>query len=791
MLGGDIEVVGSGLYALEGRLDLGAVAGMGEVEISEKFSLLFPENLELADISFREKSRGIVSWSGGGDIQVNSQNLELLDSSILGAGIFFDLGSPESKSGDIQIRTKRETRLRDSLIINEISNGATGSAGNLLMKTEDLSLSGVSTVGSLTSGLGNAGNLRIEASGVVSLDSTGSVDNIGSTIGSSVSNNGVGKAGNIELFVRELNIVNGATVNTSTFGEGDAGILLIQARDGIFLDGTDESGKFPSTIGSIVASGAVGNGGKISIDTELLKATNGGVINASTFGKGNAGDINITVRGLASFDGSTPDEQGASGVGSIVGVGAVGDGGLVDVNAGEIKITNGAGIGVGTSGVGNTGEINLTVAGKVEFDGRNNSVGSGISSVVASGAIGNGKSIQILADSIVITRGAGINASTQGTGDASELKISARNSVYLDGINNRSRKQSFISTSVEPEAIGNGGKIEIFTNNFVVRDGAFISTRTSGKGNAGNIKIEANGETILESSQDKLFPFITTASDGVGETGSIGISTAQLTLDKGGMSTVSSFGNGGDIVIDIDKKDSQSFLLRNASLVTSTAGNSQNPGNGGNITINTPFLISLPNENSDIIANAFSGSGGNITINANAILNFQLQDEPNVNTLRNNTTNDISASSAFGSSGILNLNGLNTDPSQGTLQISEALTDPSDRIDDSCSPNSEASRSSFIITGRNGIPLSPEEPFPQPLIPTWVTLPVTPSPQTFPSTRSHPSPPAPALLEATTWKTTPQGIQLIAQSSEPVALPQLACAPGKFQKNAAKINSLR
>ena len=48
---------------------------------------------------------------------------------------------------------------------------------------------------------------------------------------------------------------------------------------------------------------------------------------------------------------------------------------------------------------------------------------------------------------------------------------------------------------------------------------------------------------------------------------------------------------------------------------------------GGNIDINTQFLIAAPNTNSDIIANAASGRGGAINITASGIFGLTVRDQ--------------------------------------------------------------------------------------------------------------------------------------------------------------------
>ncbi|MDF5733525.1 MAG: hypothetical protein PUP92_37510 [Rhizonema sp. PD38] len=98
------------------------------------------------------------------------------------------------------------------------------------------------------------------------------------------------------------------------------------------------------------------------------------------------------------------------------------------------------------------------------------------------------------------------------------------------------------------------------------------------------------------------------------------MTSGSISLDLGMITAQTRSGNGGNITLIPQNL----LLLRNHSLISTTAGTSSANGNGGNITINAPngFVVATPNENNDIIANAFNGSGGQIQINAQGIYNF-------------------------------------------------------------------------------------------------------------------------------------------------------------------------
>ncbi|NES82370.1 MAG: S-layer family protein [Moorea sp. SIO2B7] len=182
---------------------------------------------------------------------------------------------------------------------------------------------------------------------------------------------------------------------------------------------------------------------------------------------------------------------------------------------------------------------------------------------------------------------------------------------------------------------------------------------------------------------------IAASSQGSGEGGNIFIEVGTLTLDnKAFISGETATNQGGNITLSIQDK----LFLQNKSQITATAGTEEAGGDGGNITINAPFILAFP-DNNEITANAFEGNGGNIQIFTNAIFGSQFL--------------EVTASSAFGVQGVVDINTPNVDPSQGLVELSENPVDVAKLIEQNfCRLGSG---SEFIITGRGGLPASPNE----------------------------------------------------------------------------------
>ena len=414
-----------------------------------------------------------------------------------------------------------------------------------------------------------------------------------------------------------------------------------------------------------------------------------------------------------------------------------GKGGNIFIETNRLNLTRGAFIDTGTlSGTG----------GKIEIQASDRVMLSNGAAISSSALQGRGGDIDIITRLLEIWGGSQIIATAQGQQPSGNISITASDSINLSGISTRGFVPQPSSISNTTSGSGNAGEIALKTENLSIQSGASIQASSRlGSGQAGFIEIEAKNIQLQDEAQ---------------------------------ILTETALGEGGDISIALG----QSLLMSQDSLINTTAGLSQQGiGSGGNIEIGTPFLIALPENNSDIVANAFGGDGGNITINADAILNFDLQDEPKLDALRNNRTNDISASSQFGSSGTLSLNGLNTDPTQSVSELPIDLINPVDQISRRCSADRTAqSQNEFFITGNGGLPPRPGDATPSHYstgsISSTNPTALAPTAQTAVAQPPKTNP----LQEADGWKRDRQGnLHLIASRSQLPNLQSQSCSDAR------------
>ncbi len=182
--------------------------------------------------------------------------------------------------------------------------------------------------------------------------------------------------------------------------------------------------------------------------------------------------------------------------------------------------------------------------------------------------------------------------------------------------------------------------------------------------------------------------------------GNININAGQLTLNSGFITAKTGTGTGGEGA-NINITSSEPFRLENSSQISATAFAN---ANGGNITIVSPLVVAFPTtggDGNDIVARAETGRGGNIQLDASGIFGIEQR-----RATSGNDTNDIDASSDYGAPGVVRINN-NLDPNQGVIQLPETVIDPGSLIaENACRRGSE---SQFTRSGRGGLPPLPGE----------------------------------------------------------------------------------
>jgi large exoprotein involved in heme utilization and adhesion len=291
------------------------------------------------------------------NITINSGSFSLRDGAQIVA-----LTSGEGNAGNVTVLAKDAVSLANAGILSLVEAGGVGKAGNININAASLSLIDGAQLLTIPlrasdtqpAGRGNAGNVNVNVAGKVDIaeEKNGFV----SEIGSFVSTGTQGDGGNITIDSGSFSLRDGARLNASTSGHGNAGTIKVNAAEevtisgkssnlntGLFVNSQSTTGIAGNIIvtsprvtldnsGTLNAQSASGNGGDINLQTDLLVLRRGAQI-STTAGTaqagGNGGNINIDA--LSGFIVAVPSENS-----DITANAFTGSGGKVTINATDI-----------------------------------------------------------------------------------------------------------------------------------------------------------------------------------------------------------------------------------------------------------------------------------------------------------------------------------------------------------------------------------------------------------------------------------------------------------------------
>jgi filamentous hemagglutinin family protein len=764
LVGGNVNLDGGRLTASGGRVKLASLAALGTVGLNvadNTLRLSVSSGVQRGDVSLSNGALVNVSGAGGGDIAINARNLNVLSNSALFAAIGTGLGNGSTKAGDINIDADAIS-VDDGNIANRVDYNAKGSAGNVTI---------------------NAKNV-LKISGATS------------RITNYLYPGAVGHGGDIKIHAGDVFITNGGIISSTTFGKGNSGSIMITANNGISLD----NGSF---IGSNVQSGAQGNGGNINITTGSLSATHGAQINSfiSISGTGNGGTVTVNVRDALTISGTNSAIGANSGIFTAVKPGAVGQSGDIKIQAGDVFITNGGQINSSTYGKGYAGDIDINTKTLTLTSGSQIDAAVFRQSGNLPGGKGKGGEIRVNASDSVLISGIGSTGFSSGLQTLTERGASGEaGSIYVTTGDFRVADGAIVAAATFNNS--NAGNITINANTFEALNGGQVTTFTRSGGNAGTItlkvkdsitlagidsnytqrlalieeQLKSSGSTdilsdIVDNQGAASGIFANTAPGSIGSGGSVFIDPPQITIKDGAIISVSSDGTGiaGNLTVN-----AHSIRLDNGTIVANTRSNKTNPNQqqatiainsgdlilnrgstvtanasgvnviGGNIKIDTDVLAAV--ENSKISADSIDFRGGQVQVNAQSI--FLSSD------------NSITARGVNQQlNGTVQINTPETDPSRGLVTLPTVTEQTPKLVSSTCAAfNEYAGGNNFTITGRGGLPPSPNDPLTSEAIWTDTGLPVATAQQHQHKTHATKPKPQPlAIIPATGWVRNDKG----------------------------------
>ena len=365
-----------------------------------------------------------------------------------------------------------------------------------------------------------------------------------------------------------------------------------------------------------------GDGGSIAVNARNLEMTGESELRAGIAGGlgdtgSQAGNIEINAIGAINLNNE-------SRIANLVEQQARGQGGDISISASTLRLEGGAQMGTGTVSTGKGGNLTV-VAQNVQVIGStpDGELPSGLySQTLQNLRAGDAGNLTIHTNKLLVQDGAQVGTGTFGSGKGGNLTVVAQD-VQLLGESTDDGAGSVLAASAQPNSTGNAGDLTINTNTLLVRDGAVVSTNTSGSGKGGNLTVVAQDVQVIgESTVGRVSGLAaSTQPNSIGNAGDLTINTNTLLVQDGAevLTTTSGSGKGGNLTVvaqDVQLIGTSADGESPAGLGTSATPNST--GNAGDLNITTSQLQVLDGANVNASTSG-AGKGGNLTVNTDTL----------------------------------------------------------------------------------------------------------------------------------------------------------------------------
>lgn len=474
-------------------------AGNIDIALTGKLTILGPSSIDSS----------VYTDGDAGTVKVSADSISIDGMGLGSAGIRSQTWAPAGrKSGSVEVSAAGLITLRNAAVIDSSTQGGV-----------------------------DGGQVKVTA-GRLLIDGQGDQDRL-TGIFSSANFGSTGHGGSIDVAVaKDLTILSRGEIDGTTYSQGNAGVVKVRAGD-ILIDDGGKTGNLTG-IFSETTSRATGNAGGVDVAAvNQITVYNGGLIDSSTFGAGNAGAVQVQA-GRIVVDGGP---YAYSAISSSAYPFSGGQAGNVQVTAGDLFLTNGGRVESATYAVGNAGAIHVQ-ANTVRVEGAGSSINASAKSI--------------------------------STGQTGNLVVDASESVALWN-GGRLTIQNDATLAHPDSAVP--GRLSVSAPVITVRDGAKITAQASGNAPASPIDIRFTDRLAL--SQGSI---TTAANDGNG--GAITVQGGRLvTLDRSQITTsvLGPSGNGGDITVQAD-----ALVMQTGFIQANTAARN---ASGGNVRIDVKTLV--------------------------------------------------------------------------------------------------------------------------------------------------------------------------------------------------------
>ena len=422
---------------------------------------------------------------------------------------------------------------------------------------------------------------------------------------------GANPSGGARIEADLVRVTDGARVESRVAGPALGGDLVIEAR----AIEVESGGQLVTATQGSQAGGDLVVRGRTPGEAAESVTLDGGQILSTATSSGAGGDIGIEAGSLVARDGRISASSSALAAG-----------GGIEIEAGQVDLLDG-------SQVASTNQITAAPApdpipgGGVAIrapDGRLR-IADGASVATVSSGPHPGGSIELVAETLEVADGGGVEASARAAGaGGSDWNDADRVELFRsrDGV-----AAVLVSAVVAPNpgapsesASGAGGSIAVTAGSVALRDGGQLSTTTEGSGDAGSISVVATGDVELAGEQpgaggpepSGFFSRSETSADG----GSVSVSAQRIEVVDGAEISTRAIagGDSGDVALTAQQAIRVAGEGTQGSVVTARGID----GSGGDVALTAPRVEVLDGGSVDVSTSG-AGQGGTLEVVADEV----------------------------------------------------------------------------------------------------------------------------------------------------------------------------
>ena len=242
--------------------------------------------------SFLGSTAASNSTGNAGDLTINTAQLLIQDGAVVSADTF-----GAGNGGNLIVNATNSVEVIGtsvdgefiSFLFAQANPDSTGNAGNVTINTAQLLIQDGAQVSTSTFGVGNGGNVIVNATDSVEVIGTSVDGGIVSGLFAVSASTSTGNAGNLTINTAQLLIQDRAQVGTSTLGAGNGGNLIVNSFNSVEL--TDSSFLSAESFTNSTA-------GNLNITTNQLTAQNNSTVSVSA-PLGQAGNLEINANNIS------------------------------------------------------------------------------------------------------------------------------------------------------------------------------------------------------------------------------------------------------------------------------------------------------------------------------------------------------------------------------------------------------------------------------------------------------------------------------------------------------------